>query len=459
MDLLKIRKQMKALYSEIEGLQEKMDSAEKAGDGKAYESAKVEFDGKTRDFEALEQKAEVAAVHSARAKKLAELDRLAGKSDGGGQDGDLDGKTIPSGTPAEPIDHDAREQELTTHFFGYLEGKTLSGQARAAMLPRSRGWKKASSGIVVPNRISRLVLPEAFCGKEMLSADNTAVIPEEMKPELMRYPAEAPAVFPRVTQVPTQTGTLKWPKLTQAAPGAEGGASEFAEHGYVACDWTAEGAEKPETTPQFEQFEITTGELAARTEISQTLLRRSPLNMEALISELFRGALLHKIDAGVINGDGTAKPEGILQASLTAVNRAGATAVSPEDLIDLEHTIAPQLRPGSVWIMADTVLKYLKKLTDQDDKPLFPRDANGQLTKINGYPVIPTLRVPALGTAGDVIFGNPRYYIAAVEQEIVVMKSEHRYMERGTVLFVVWAQVGGEVGFTRAFTKLGDPAG
>ncbi|MCX7806717.1 MAG: phage major capsid protein, partial [Planctomycetota bacterium] len=91
-----------------------------------------------------------------------------------------------------------------------------------------------------------------------------------------------------------------------------------------------------------------------------------------------------------------------------------------------------------------------------DGRPLYPElIGNAGKKLLNSYPVIPTQRT-TLGSDGDVIFGDFTHYVCPVEQEVVVARSEHRYIEKGVIVYVVFCQVGGKVVQPRAFTYLDD---
>jgi HK97 family phage major capsid protein len=464
-DLKKLKELGKSLLAVLEGLSGKIETAEAGGKADELKTLKAEYETKGKEFDALEADIAEAEVHARRFASVVRLSKLA-EPEGGADSG----KTIPEGSPAQAADHDKEDRELENHFadwFYDIGGKVkIPDGAMDALQPKGKGWKEAGGGLAVPKRLAKLIAPTGTFGVQgkalpLLSNTNfgTDLVQTEYKQTLQMYQGEGAALLPFCFVIPTKSGSVIWPALTQHAPGAEGGAQEFGEYGYVSCAWTAEGAEKPDSEALFEQRTYNAYELAAKTTISRTLLNRSAIDIEALLNGLFRASVGHKIDLALIGGNGVGKPLGILDTSAPATTigteaRQVANEVSYTDLVHLQHGIPPQLRGGAVWILADDALESLKLETDAVGRPIMPiNPQTGTYDSLLGRPYKATQRT-ALGALGDVTFGDFSQYIVPMEQEVVISKSEHRYAERGLILYVVFVQVGGRVSSTRAFRAL-----
>jgi len=462
-DLKKLKDAGKAGLAVLETLSGKIETAEAGGKADELKALRAEYELKGKEFDTLEADIAEAEVHGKRREALARLTKLAEPEAPAG-------KIIPEGSPAEAVDHDKDAKELENHFtdwFFDLDGKIrLPDKARDALQPTSKGWKQAAGGLAVPKRLSKLLMPVGslgVMGKALPLLSNTnfgnALIQTEYRQTLQMYQGEGAALLPFCFVIPTKSGSVIWPALTQHAPAAEGAAQEFGEYGGVSCAWTAEGAEKPDSEPLFEQRTYNTHELAAKTSLSRTLLNRSAIDIEALLNGLFRAVVAHKIDLALIAGNGIGKPLGILDTSAAAttigtVARAVANEVCYEDLVHIQHGVPPQLRGNCVWILGDTALESLKLETDAVGRPLMPiNPQTGTYDSLLGRPFKATQRM-AVGALGDVTFGDFSQYIVPMEQEIVISKSEHRYAERGLILYVVFVQIGGKVSSTRAFCAL-----
>lgn len=446
---------MKKCLNELDACSKSRDEAKDEAGKNAAEAA---YKAKAAEYDAFNAKIEEAKAHIARKAKLDELQKLAAKSQG-----DEQTQTIPTGTPAEAKNHQAEDVAHRQFVCDFFNGKSLSGQARDLLAPRTE-WKQLDRNNSI--RLSKSVVDHLFFGKALplttnSGSEGTNLVATLTKPELVAYKPNVANLYSRVQRVPAQNGTIQWPKLTQAAPGTEGAADEFADVGGVLVAWTEEGAEKSEAEPNFEQLSITPYELSAYSELSRTLIGRSVVDVESILDMLFRDAIIQKLDRAILNGNGTGKPTGILQtASIGAPARAVNTQVSYDDLVNMEGAVRPVFRPNGGFIISDSALKYIKKLKDSANKPIFAADASSPMaSRIMGYPYIVTEISPALGTAGDVTFGDLSRYICAVEEEVVVAASEHYKFRQGVKAYAVWMKVGGKLSQAGAFAGLAVAAG
>jgi len=274
----------------------------------------------------------------------------------------------------------------------------------------------------------------------MLSTDATLspLVPQDYRRQLLELAAEEPHLLPRVTVVPAPTGTVVWPKMTQ---------TDANEYGAVSVTWQAEGASKTETDADFEQESISTAEVAAYTELSLTLLRRSAVDLEALIGRLFRDATLDSVDNKFLNGSGVAEPLGILNTpGIHAVNRNTGGTVKYADLVKLKFALQGYHRAGAVFILADGALEVFEAALDTTNRPLFAPSVAGTVPdRLSGKPYIGTHRAPALALAGDMCFIDLREYIAGMEEEVVVKRSDHYKFRNNVAAFSVTMQVGGKL--------------
>ena len=460
----KLKDQMGECMKAMEALHEKCLAAETAKDEKSKSLFEAEFQAKSLEFAALENRFKTCKEFARQNEVLKEAETL-------GKTFTADGRVIPDHVSAEATDHEKAEREKEKVFISWFGGKTLTQNELNVLRPQL-DWKSenhdisAKNGIAVPSRFADAILPErrvigqSFMGKALpliSSAEpGSDLFLKEFRPEVLMYHPEPVRLFDLAMKVPCDRGTVLWPKLVQPAPTDEDTANEFGEIGAVATQWTAEGAEKPETEPKFTQLEIKAWEVSGYTELSHQLIARSQVDIIGLLRELFRSSLLHKIDYALLRGNGVGKPTGIIgTANIGAPTRVLAGAIGFDDFVELEHSVAPQLRPGSIYIIKDSALKTVKKLKDLLNRPLYmPNPAGPIFDTINGYRYVATQRLPALGAAGDVLFGQPRQYMCPVEQEVIIAASDDYNFRKRVRSFVAFAQVGGKVTQERAWASL-----
>jgi len=294
-------------------------------------------------------------------------------------------------------------------------------------------------------------------GKTVMSVDNALtnpsrannLVPQDFRAQLQQLPFDAPALVDRVTVIPSGTGVVTFPSLQQ---------SDANEFGGMSWQWKGEAEEKPETEPRFAQKEITCYELCGYTEVSERALTRSAISIEGMLMILVRAGLNYVLDNAIINGSGAGQPTGIVNtAGIRTVNRAAAGAVSDVDLVNLKHEVKPAHRGGAMWAIADGVEQGLELAVDGLNRPLFRSStADGSYDRLVGYPYVVAQNCPTIGNTGDVIFGNPRWYFLAMEEEITIAKSKDYRFRHNVVAFKFFLVAGGILMQPRAMAVLND---
>lgn len=384
-----------------------------------------------------------------------------------GQPGDPQGKVTTS------IIKDAAKDEALKMdaFLNYLSGKSLKDEELnriSAHAPeyRNRFAEAGKEAVVIPRRIiSAMLNPDpAYAGKVILSTDATGattdsnaikLLAPEYKAQLIREPVFMPQMIDLVSVETTKTGKFSQPMLDQDSGRNFGG---------VAFTWKAtEGADKLETTPYFKDFEVETHEISGWTELSTIMLTRSAIQLEALITSLFRESARYQLSLAILRGAGTAshQPIGIVgHAGIKTVARAEANKVLHVDLVNLLYGLTKGNRMnGGIFILDDTAEKYLAGQKDADGRPIFmPSTAEGMRDRLIGYNYITHEHGPALGTAGDVLFGNPQRYVLVINEDIAIDRSDHAEFKKGRVVFRMMMFVGGKLRIPGAISQLSNPA-
>lgn len=182
------------------------------------------------------------------------------------------------------------------------------------------------------------------------------------------------------------------------------------------------------------------------------LLQDSFFDVGALLLELLTTRIGRITNTHFTTGTGTGQPKGVVvEAGSGKVGLTGqTTTVIYDDIIDLEHSIDPAYRAGSVYMMADSSLKIVKKLKDTTGRPLWlPGLASSLSDKINGptlngYQYIINQDIAAMAaSAKSIIFGDFRKYIVRDVMAITLLRLEERYAEVGQVGFIAFSRHDG----------------
>jgi HK97 family phage major capsid protein len=155
------------------------------------------------------------------------------------------------------------------------------------------------------------------------------------------------------------------------------------------------------------------------------------------------------------SGTGVEQPEGITTNAIVGKQGGSGqtTSIIYDDLVDLEHSIDPAYRNTARYVMADGMLKAIRKLKDSQGRPLWvPIPAPGFPATINGfeYSIDNSFPVPA-ASAKTIIFGDIRAgYIVRQVLGVQNLRLTERYADFLQVGFLAFARLDGKPDDTSA---------
>jgi len=160
---------------------------------------------------------------------------------------------------------------------------------------------------------------------------------------------------------------------------------------------------------------------------------------EALISSQLRAAIIGAEEAAFYNGNGVARPLGVLQSGARINHgRAVANQIAYADIVGMYARL--RMSMSAVWITSQTTIPQLATIADGGNNNLWmPSAVAGLPPTLMGIPVLFHERSAALGTAGDLILADLSYYLIKEGSGPFVMASEHVFFTSNrTVIKVFW---------------------
>ena len=210
-----------------------------------------------------------------------------------------------------------------------------------------------------------------------------------------------------------------------------------ASHG--AGSWIDEEQSIPESDDAFSQVTLSAHKFATMIRVSRELLNDSAFDIAAYIAQEFVRRAGAAEEEAIISGDGSHKPIGLLHATLgaqTGVTVASQTAITADELIDMQHSLKAPYRRKAVWIMNDATISAIRKLKDGQGQYIWqPGIKEGAPDMLFNQKVLMSNYMPLIGAGNKVIlYGDYSYYWLA--------EREGRTMERLNELYAVTDQVG-----------------
>jgi HK97 family phage major capsid protein len=186
------------------------------------------------------------------------------------------------------------------------------------------------------------------------------------------------------------------------------------------------------------------------------LVQDNFLDLEAYIQGLLAMRLGRITNKHFTNGTGSSQPRGVVVGS--ALGKAGVTGqtltVTYDDLVDLQHSVNRAYRtlPGVGFMMADTSLRVVRKVKDENNRPIFvpgyeAGNPGGAPDRLLGQPIIINDDVPAMAaSAKSILYGAYSKYIVRQVMDLTLFRmTDSAFTLNGQVGFVAFQRMGGNL--------------
>lgn len=255
---------------------------------------------------------------------------------------------------------------------------------------------------------------------------------DQVMTELLQLALENEVIQPNGAMVvPMTSDSILYPRIDETSHSS----SLF---GGVVAYYTEEAGTKTASEPKWGQVRLTARELSGYTVASDQLLADSAIALEPLLKRLFGEAWGWFKDYHYIQGTGVGQPLGILNSPcLISLTRQANNAGRFNDLVNIWNRVLPRSREKGYWFMNHEYYAEMFKMgagnaTQASGMNMIwiARDQGAALVppkQIFGRPILVTEKMSALGSAGDVGFFDPSYYIIGERSPLTIDVSKHVY--------------------------------
>jgi HK97 family phage major capsid protein len=199
-------------------------------------------------------------------------------------------------------------------------------------------------------------------------------------------------------------------------------------------------------TKNLEAYKYTSGVVLVASE----LLQDSAVDVEAVVRNAMAERVARIGNKHATVGDGASKPHGVVTAAGAGATAASATAITFDDLIELEHSVDPAYRtdPSCRFMFDDATLKAIRKLKDGQNNYIWqPADARaGSPPTILNYPYSVNQAMASIGTGNrSVVFGAFNRYVVRMVNEFSIRRLVERYADYDQTGFIGFTRLDGEL--------------
>ncbi|MEO9932719.1 phage major capsid protein [Rhodopirellula bahusiensis] len=157
----------------------------------------------------------------------------------------------------------------------------------------------------------------------------------------------------------TQTGeTLSWPTVDDTDHTGEqiGENSDLSNSGA--------GGDAPDfAKAQWDAYKLSSKMIL----VPYELLEDNVVNLPAVLGQLMGERIGRLRNQRYTTGSGSGQATGVVTAATLGVTAASETAITADEVIDLQHSVDPAYRNDAQFMCNDSIVKYLRKLKDAND--------------------------------------------------------------------------------------------
>jgi len=319
-----------------------------------------------------------------------------------------------------------------------VEGDEITaGEDRRALAPYSFGQYLLDVRTAALDRqiSDRLAINEknqlrALGLSESVPSDGGFLVGKDMLPDVFKPGFAGGEIASRVDRVqigPNSNGI----KRNAIAESIRANGSRW---GGVVVYWANEGDTATKSKPKFRRVEMSLEKMIGLYYATDEELQDAVM-LESLASRAFISEMQYELEDNIINGDGAAKPQGILNSAalVTVAKESGQanTTVVAKNISKMWSRMYAPSRRNAVWFINQDVEPELDGLNvpvGTGGMPVY-LPAGGYsaapFATLKGRPVVPVEQCATLGTAGDIILADLSQWMLIEKGGIQQASSAH----------------------------------
>lgn len=262
-------------------------------------------------------------------------------------------------------------------------------------------------------------------------SDNGAVIPASIANKIIEKVVEICPIYNLADRY-NVGGTLSIPYYDESTQAIEVAyATEFTDLG--------------STSGKFISIELKGYLAGALSKISKSLINNSAFDIVGYVVNKVAQAFAKWIEKELLIGS----PEKItgLSNATQIVTAAAATAITADELIDLQESVPDAYQAGAIWIMSKSTRTAIRKLKDKDGNYILNKDATAQWGyTLLGKPVYVSDNMPAMKSNSKAIYyGDMSGLAVKVSENVSIEILREKFATQHAIGVVGWMEIDGKI--------------
>ncbi len=194
--------------------------------------------------------------------------------------------------------------------------------------------------------------------------------------------------------------------------------------------------------------------------ISRSLINNADFDLVGYVVDQVAYSIKRFIENVLLNGSGAISGQSGTVAGLTGVtlttNTAAATAITADELIDLQDSVKDMFQDGAIWIMSPKTRTAIRQLKDKMGRYLLQDDISAPFGKVLlGKPVYVSDNMPEMAEGNvAVYYGNMAGLATKFSENMEIQVLREKYADQHADGVIGWFEFDAKVQDAQQIAKL-----
>ena len=270
--------------------------------------------------------------------------------------------------------------------------------------------------------------------------DNGAVIPTSIANKIIKKVYDICPIYQLATRY-NVGGTLTIPYYNETTQKIE-------------MAYATEFTDLESTSGKFASIELKGFLAGALTKISKSLINNSQFDIVSFVINAMAEAISRWIENELLNGT-TNKIAGLSTVTQT-VTAASSTAITADELIDLQEAVPDTYQANAIWIMNKATRTAIRKLKDNDGNYILNKDATSKWGyTLFGKDVYTSDNMPTMAAGKTAIYyGDMSGLAVKLSEDVSIEVLREKFATQHAVGVVGWIEIDSKVENAQKIAKL-----
>lgn len=317
--------------------------------------------------------------------------------------------------------------------------KTLEIEQRAAQIKdpkKNKGDAKDVEVRAFENYIRGVVEQRAA----LTMGDNGAVIPSSIANKIIEKVIDLCPIYQLATRY-NVGGTLSIPYYNEETQSIE-------------MAYSTEFTDLESTSGKFASIELKGFLAGSLTKISKSLVKNSKFDIVNFVINAMSKTIAKWIEKELLNG--TEDKITGLSSAKQKITAASATAITSDELIDLQEEVPDAYQGSAIWIMNKKTRTAIRKLKDNDGNYLLNRDVSAKWGyTLLGKDVYTSANMPTMAAGKTAIYyGDMSGLAVKVSEDANIEVLREKFATQHAIGVVAWLEMDAKIEDEQKIAKL-----